>query len=119
MSEHAPVFLYRFSRSTAYDATAQPFRAEDVSHGVDQLWLWNVWPSISPDTGDDVYLSLQMRSYFMQLIDGDVNTDDQHWTRPRWPRFEREQPAELVFDVQITSAESGRPGDCEAFGGAR
>jgi para-nitrobenzyl esterase len=116
MSQDAPVFLYRFRRSAAYEPSIQPFESRDVAHGVDQLWLWNVWPALSPYANDDVQLSLQMRSYFMQLIDGDVNTDaPQRWTRPQWPKFEREHPAQLVFDLEITSSEARRDGDCEAF----
>jgi para-nitrobenzyl esterase len=115
MSEHAPVFLYRFSRSAAMEPSDRPFATEDVAHGVDQLWLWNVWPTLSPYAGDDAQLSLQMRSYFMQLIDGDVNTDEQRWTRPHWPNFDRMHPAQLVFDLQIASSEARRDGECEVF----
>ena len=65
-------------------------------------WRRTIGPSdrlrSSPST-DVVLLSLQMRGYFMPLIDGDVNADQpKRWDRPHRTKHEGEHRAKLVFD---------------------
>jgi len=108
-SKYTAVHLYSFARSAAWD----PWPREiDAGSGVDELWVWNVFPALTPYAADDVSLSLQMRGYWTRLVDGDVNIDNPRWPRPEWPRFELGSETELVIDLDITSADGLRQQRC-------
>ncbi|HKU40338.1 MAG TPA: carboxylesterase family protein [Polyangiales bacterium] len=110
VSRFASVYLYSFARSAAWDPWPSTI---NTGSGIDELWVWNVFPALTPYAADDVSLSLQMRGYWTQLVDGDVNTASPRWPRPDWPRYELGRESELVLDLNIASADGLRVQRCQ------
>ena len=110
VSQFTPVYLYSFSRSAAYQPLPEALSALSDP---DELWIWNVFPRLSPYAADDTTLSLQMRGYWTQLVEGDVNVASPRWPRPEWPRYSRERERELVIDLALSSGDGLRAQRCD------
>jgi para-nitrobenzyl esterase len=101
-SRFAPVFLYSFDRS----APVEPFDGFGAAQGVDLLWVWNVWPTLSPYSSDEVGFSVKVRGYWTRLVDADVNTEA---SSPSWPRYGADIEPELRIDETIETSDATAP----------
>jgi hypothetical protein len=70
---------------------------------------------LSPYAADDGSLSLQMRGYWNQLIEGDVNVaaSEQRWARPNWTAYDAEHETELLLDITLRTTENHRSARCD------
>jgi len=100
-SRFEPVFLYSFERSVPFER----FDGLGASQGVDLFWVWNVWPSLSPYSADEIGFSVKVRGYWTRLVDGDVNAEG---SQPFWQRYEAGTEAELAIDERIETVASQR-----------
>jgi para-nitrobenzyl esterase len=103
-SAHADVYRYAFERA-AYIA---PLEGLGATHSAELLWVWDVWPRVSPYAGDDVGLSQTIAGYWSRLVDGDPNGK----YSPEWPRYEPTSRQELVLDIEISTRQQ-RDARCE------
>jgi para-nitrobenzyl esterase len=110
VGDFTSVFLYSFARSSAYEPRPDALRTLPA---LEELWIWNVFSRLSPYAADDTYLSLQLRGYWTQLVDGDVNSAKPRWPRPEWPRYFPERESELVIDLAISSADELQVQRCD------
>lgn len=92
LSSSAPAYVYSFARSAFVDAAY----GLDALHGAELLWIWNVWPALSPYTAEEVGLSGWLRGYWSKLDSGDVNAGDSG--SPEWPRYSSDTGSELLID---------------------
>ncbi len=103
LSEKAPAYVYDFARSALVD----PFYGLGPTHGVELLWVWNVWPALSPYIAEEAEVSGWLRGYWSALANGDFNGPGAG--SPEWPRYSRDSNRELLIDVNgMTSIERSR-----------
>jgi para-nitrobenzyl esterase len=105
-SAHTDVYRYTFERAP-YIA---PLEGLGATHSAELLWVWDVWPLVSPYAADDVGLSQTIAGYWSRLVDGDPNGK----YSPEWPRYEPTSRQELVLDIAIATRES-RDARCELW----
>ena len=104
LSRFADVYRYEFVRKPELE----PFADLGATHGAELLWVWNVWPYVSPYATGDTGLSVQIGGYWSRLVNGDPNREGE----PNWPRYDATTRQSLVFDLTVTSAAGRDPYRC-------
>jgi para-nitrobenzyl esterase len=110
MSRFTDVYRYEFIRKPYID----PYIGLGATHGAEVLWVWDVFPFVSPYATDDVGLSAQIGGYWSRLVNGSPNREGgPHEGEASWPRYDATNRSEIIFDLDMTTANGRDPAQCE------
>lgn len=107
-SAHTDVYKYSFERAPYIEPFEQ---SQGATYEAELLWVWDVWPKVSPYAADDVGLAQTMAGYWSRLVDGDPNG----MYAPEWPRYDDKTRAELVLNLGITTRENENNAGCDLW----